>query len=94
MYASYSFSFLFFPNWTILIFNFVKVNFQHGVVMHIFFNLINFHKYKSSGWKSFKVYHIGQKRPSPYNSHFLPYILIPIKNNESNVVKNVKRTIF
>jgi hypothetical protein len=45
-------------------------------------------------WKSFKVYHTRQKRPSPYSSPFLPYILIPIKNNESNVVKIFKRTIF
>ncbi len=29
------------------------------------------------GWKSFKVYHIGWKRPSHYCSPFLPYILIP-----------------
>jgi hypothetical protein len=76
-----------------LIFNFVKANFLHGMVMHIFFNPINLHKYKSLGWKSFKVYHIRQKGPSPYNNHFLSYILIPI-NNESKVVKIFKRTIF
>jgi hypothetical protein len=46
------------------------------------------------GWKSFKVYHIGRKWPNPYCSSFLPYILIPIKNNESKVVKNFKRIKF
>jgi hypothetical protein len=46
------------------------------------------------GWKSFKVYHTWQKGPSPYCGSFLPYILIPIKNNESKVVKIFKRTIF
>ncbi len=40
------------------------------------------------------MYRIRQKGPSPYYNHFLPYILIPIKNNESKVVKNFKRTIF
>jgi hypothetical protein len=34
------------------------------------------------GWKSFKVHHIGWKGPNPYYNPFLPYILIPIKNNE------------
>jgi len=43
-------------------------------------------------WKSFKMYHIGRKGPSPYCNIFLPYILIPIKNNESKVVKIFKRT--
>jgi hypothetical protein len=46
------------------------------------------------GEKPFKVYHTGRKGPSPYYSPFLPYILIPIKNNESKVVKIFKRTIF
>jgi len=46
------------------------------------------------GWKSFKVYHIGWKGPSPYYNSFLHYILIPIKNNESKVVKNFKKIIF
>jgi hypothetical protein len=46
------------------------------------------------GWKSFKVYHTRRKGPSPYYNFFLPYILIPIKNNESKVVKNFRRTIF
>jgi hypothetical protein len=46
------------------------------------------------GENPFKVYHIGQKGPSPYCSPFLPYILIPIKNNKSKVVKIFKRTIF
>jgi hypothetical protein len=46
------------------------------------------------GWKSFKVYHIGRKGPSPYYSPILPYILIPIRNNESKVVKNFRRNIF
>jgi hypothetical protein len=45
-------------------------------------------------WKSFNVCHIGQKGPSPYYNPFLPYILIPIKNNESKVVKIFRRTIF
>jgi hypothetical protein len=45
-------------------------------------------------WKSFKVYHTRWKGLSPYCSIFLPYILIPIKNNESKVLKNFKRTIF
>jgi hypothetical protein len=31
---------------------------------------------------------------SPYYSSFLPYILIPIKNNESKVVKIFRKTIF
>jgi hypothetical protein len=44
-------------------------------------------------WKSFKVYHIGWKGPSPYCNPFFPYILIPIKINESKVVKNF-RIIF
>ncbi len=47
-----------------------------------------------SKWKSFKVYHTWQKRPSPYCNPFLLYILIPIKNNESKVVKKFRRTIF
>jgi hypothetical protein len=38
------------------------------------------------GWKSFKVYHIEQKGPSLYYNLFLPYILIPINNNESKIV--------
>jgi hypothetical protein len=46
------------------------------------------------GWKSFKVYHIGWKGPSPYYNPSLPYILIFIKNNESKVVKIFRRTIF
>jgi hypothetical protein len=46
------------------------------------------------GWKSFKVYHTKRKGPGPYFNHFLPYILIPIKNNESKVVKNFRMTIF
>ncbi len=46
------------------------------------------------GWKSFKVYHTKRKGPSPYFNHFLPYILIPIKNNELEVIKNFKRTIL
>jgi len=41
------------------------------------------------GWKSIKVYHIGQKGPSPYCNPFLPYILIATKNNESNIVKKI-----
>jgi len=48
----------------------------------------------TNGWKSFKVYHIGQKGPSPYYNPFLLYILIPIKNNESKVFKIFKRIIF
>jgi hypothetical protein len=44
----------------------------------------------TSGW-ILKVYHTLWKGPSPYYSIFLPYILIPIKNNESKAVKN---TIF
>jgi hypothetical protein len=46
------------------------------------------------GWKSFKVYHIGQKGPNPYCSPFLPYILIPMKNNELKFVKKFKNIIF
>jgi hypothetical protein len=46
------------------------------------------------GWKSFKVYHIRQKRPSIYCNPFSPYILIPIKNNESKVVKKFRMIIF
>jgi hypothetical protein len=45
-------------------------------------------------WKSFKVYHTWQKGLNPYCSPFLPYILIPVKNNESKVVKFFKTTIF
>jgi hypothetical protein len=45
-------------------------------------------------WKPFKVYHIGQKRPNPYYNPSLSYILIPMKNNESKVVKIFKKTIF
>ncbi len=45
-------------------------------------------------WKSFKVYHTRWKGPSLYNNPFLPYISIPIRNNESKVVKIFKRTIF
>jgi hypothetical protein len=45
------------------------------------------------GWKSFKVYHIGWKGLSPCYKFFLPYILIPIKNNESKV-KIFRKTIF
>ncbi len=36
-------------------------------------------------WKSFKVYHWGQKRPSPYYSPFFPYIYIP---HENKSIKN------
>ncbi len=32
------------------------------------------------------MYHTGQKRPSLYYSLFLPYIVIPIKSDESNFV--------
>ncbi len=46
------------------------------------------------GWKSFKVYHTRWKGPSPYCNPFLPYILIPIKINESKVVKILTTTIF
>jgi hypothetical protein len=46
-------------------------------------------KHIAEGWKFFKVYHIGWKRPSPYCSPFLLYILIPIKNNESKFVKMI-----
>jgi hypothetical protein len=35
-----------------------------------------------------------KKRPPPYYNPFLPYILIPIKNIESKVVKIFKRSIF
>jgi hypothetical protein len=49
---------------------------------------------KPFGWKSFKVYHTKGKGPNPYYNPFLSYILIPIKNNESNVVKNFKRNVF
>jgi hypothetical protein len=46
------------------------------------------------GWKSSKVYHIWPKMPNPYYNSFLPFILIPIKNNESKLVKIFKRIIF
>ncbi len=46
------------------------------------------------GWKSFKMYHTRWKGPNFYYNPFLPYILIPIKNNESKVVKFFKKTIF
>jgi hypothetical protein len=46
------------------------------------------------GWKSFMLYHMWQKGLSPYDNPFLPYILIPIKINESKVVNNLRRTIF
>jgi hypothetical protein len=46
------------------------------------------------GWIFFKVYHTRQKGSSPYYNLFLPYILIPIKNNESKIVKIFKRIIF
>jgi len=46
------------------------------------------------GWKPFKVYHTWQKKPSLFCSPFLPYIVIPIKNNESKVVKYIKKIIF
>jgi len=49
---------------------------------------------KAIEWKSFKVYHTRWKGLSPYCSIFLPYILIPIKNNESKVLKIFKKTIF
>jgi hypothetical protein len=38
-------------------------------------------------WKSFKVYHLGWKWPNFYWSPFFPYILIPVKINESKSVK-------
>jgi hypothetical protein len=47
----------------------------------------NVRELKEDGWKSFKVYHIGQKKLSPCCNPFLAYILIPIKNNEWKVVK-------
>jgi hypothetical protein len=47
-----------------------------------------------AGRKSFKVYHIRRKGPSPYYSPFLPYILIPIKNSESKFVKKFKGLYF
>jgi len=50
--------------------------------------------YKVNGWKSFKVYHIGRKGLNLYCSPFLPYILIPIKNNESKVVIFFKGLYF
>jgi hypothetical protein len=45
-------------------------------------------------WKSFKVYHTRRKGLSPYCNPFLFYILNPIKNNESKVVKIFKRLYF
>lgn len=47
-----------------------------------------------AGWKSFKVYHRGQKGPSLYYIPFLPFTLITIKNNKSKIIKYFKRTIF
>jgi len=64
------------------------------------FNLLNLKQgerpnwWNYNGWKSIKVYHTWQKGLHLYCSPFLPYIFIPIKNNESKVVKNLKRTIF
>ncbi len=46
------------------------------------------------GWKSFKVYHTWRKGLNLSCTPFLPYILIPMKNNESKVVKNFRRIIF
>jgi hypothetical protein len=37
---------------------------------------------KLDGWNSFKMYHTRWKGPNPCCSPFIPYILIPIKNNE------------
>jgi hypothetical protein len=50
--------------------------------------------YLLKGWKSFNVYYTRQKGPSLYYNPFLPYILIPIKNNESKVIKIFRRTIL
>ncbi len=41
-----------------------------------------------------RVYHTWQKGPNIYCNPFLPYILIPIKNNESTVVNLFKKIIF
>jgi hypothetical protein len=40
------------------------------------------------------MFHVGQKGPNPYNNPLLFYILIFIKNNELEVVKIFKMTIF
>jgi hypothetical protein len=44
-------------------------------------------------WKSFKVYHLGWKGPSPYFLKIL-YNLIHIKTNEPKIVKYFISTIF
>jgi hypothetical protein len=62
--------------------------------MFYFCDLHNIHIAHSHGWKSFKVYHTRRKRPSHYDNPFLPCISIPIKNNESKVVKFFKKIIF
>jgi hypothetical protein len=70
----------------------------HSNIYHIDYQIISqFNKYNSwliSRWKSFKVYHIGQKGPNHFFHPFLPYILILKKINESKVVKYFKRTAF
>jgi hypothetical protein len=48
---------------------------------------MDFIEYNGDGWKSFKVYHTWQKGPSLYYNPFLHNILIPIKNNESKLLK-------
>jgi hypothetical protein len=75
----------------ILMKNFCKMDERgHNLVsFHFAFPQINLY-----GWKSFKVYYTRWKGPSPYYGPFLPYILIPIKINESKVVNFFKRTIF
>ncbi len=57
-----------------------------SILTNIFFNhliLVNFNSflwqfhYLAIGWKSFKVYHIGRKGPSPYCSFFYLIFLSP-----------------
>jgi hypothetical protein len=44
---------------------------------------------KTSWVKTLKVYHTWWKRHNLYYNPFLPYILIPIKNNESKFSKGL-----
>jgi len=86
----------------ILIFHIFKICFDDNVI-NILWKHMQWFKNKSNeiwvlkninGWKSFKVYHTGRKRPTPYYNPILPYILIPIKINESKLVKIFRNTIF
>jgi len=66
---------------------------QKNVDIHLWYSLM-FTIFFENGWKSFKVYHTRRKGPSPYCSPFLPYILIPIKYNESKVIRMFRKNLF